>query len=143
MGEDRKCVDLRNALAFASLQQQITLPPLLECLFRAGKDECMRAMENGQADVMAVEAGDMFTAGRWNGLVPIAVEEYGGASVKSSVVVVRKTAQITSLEQLQSKQLCSPGVGSMAGWIIPVNKLLRRSMDFQNAAATAAGECDL
>ncbi|OQV18354.1 Melanotransferrin [Hypsibius exemplaris] len=91
----------------------------------------MLAIERDEADIMTVEAGNMFTAGRWHGLVPIAMEEYSGTSVKNAVVIAQKTAEIKSLQDLQGKRLCSPGAGTMAGWILPISRLLRQSTSFQ------------
>ena len=128
VAEHRKCIDLQQALIFASAQRTIDIDPILRCALREGKYECMLAISGGEADVTAVEAGDLFTAGRWHGLIPIAVEEYGrGNGVKNAVVVAQAGLAVESLQDLSGKRLCSPGVGSMAGWVIPVMRLLRQS----------------
>ena len=134
--EFRKCVDLENAVVHAHFLRTTEIVPLMSCTFHRGKRECMQAISAGNADVMAVEAGDMYASGRWFGLVPIAIEEYRGVSVKEAAIVVRRLANIASIKDLKNKSVCSPGATSLAGWSIPTGRLMQVALRNQHPSVT-------
>lgn len=47
----------------------------------------------------------------------------GGAKFYYSVAVVKKGTllDVNNIRQLRGKKTCFPGVGSLAGWIIPIH----------------------
>lgn len=88
----------------------------------------MLLIDNEMADVTSLDAGELFVGGRYNSLVPILQEMYeadvyGQTGRIYAVAVVRKTSQIRSLRDLRGAKACFGGVGSLAGWIVPVSKV--------------------
>lgn len=59
-----------------------------------------------------------------------------------SVVVIRESLDVKSLADLKGKKACFPGVGQMAGWIIPISVLIEKDIievkDCNNIIKTAA-----
>lgn len=83
----------------------------------------MSLLDDGDATMTTLDAGQVFTGGRFHSLVPIAKEvPESGASVYYSVAVVKKNSlrDLTSLHDLKGKKACFAGVGTMASWVIPL-----------------------
>ncbi|KAL8576233.1 hypothetical protein ACOMHN_006156 [Nucella lapillus] len=98
------------------------LKPELDCLFGGNTTNCMDMIQQGDADLINLDAGDIYMAGRRFGLVPIAAEDYGDMSMKFKVVAVaRKTDKSTTLFNMKGKRACQPGIGRGDGWIVPLN----------------------
>lgn len=57
--------------------------------------------------------------------MPIVREQSGDATTNDAVVIVKKGVGIRRAEDLRDRRVCSPDVGSMAGWILPLEKLLK------------------
>lgn len=59
-----------------------------------------------------------------------------------SVAVIRESLDIKSLADLKGKKACFPGVGQMAGWVIPISVLIDKDIievkDCNNIIKTAA-----
>jgi len=109
------------------------------------KEECMKVMDAaGQEpeprsecglkqcpNVMVVDGGDMFVGGRYHSLVPILRESYeNGRDYYHAVAVIKKgtMADVRTLQDLRSKKACFTGVGSQAGWTIPVYQLMKANV---------------
>ncbi len=80
---------------------------------------------------MTVDAGDVFVGGRYHSLVPILKEVYdrrdggfGTVDYYHSVAVVKKGTmhRLETIRDLNRTKACFPGVGSLAGWTIPVER---------------------
>ncbi|VDK30759.1 unnamed protein product [Dibothriocephalus latus] len=67
--EMEKCQSMRNAFAAQGIK------PDLSCILGSTTIQCMGFIRDGFVDMMSVEAGDLYTAGRYFDLVPI-VNEY-------------------------------------------------------------------
>nr|KAG5687663.1 hypothetical protein BaRGS_027555 [Batillaria attramentaria] len=98
------------------------LKPELDCFYGGNTTTCMEMIQQGDADLINLDAGDVYIAGRRFGLVPIAAEDYGDMSMKFKVVAVaRKTDKYTTLFNMKGKRACQPGIGRGDGWIVPLN----------------------
>ncbi|CAG7721948.1 unnamed protein product [Allacma fusca] len=132
--EQRKCEEIseyvRKNPQFDRNGQLLT-PFYLTCTQSYNKDECMVLIDNDMADVTSLDPGEVFVGGRYNSLVPILQELYDdGESLGQTdrlypVTLVRKGSSISSLTDLKGKKACFGGVGSLAGWLVPVNKLMK------------------
>jgi len=99
------------------------------------RDECLRLVDDpthrANPNVMAVDAGDVFVGGRYHSLVPILREVYsGGEDYYHSVAVVKKgtMANIRTTADLRGVSVCFPGVGSLAGWTMPIHELMKQGV---------------
>lgn len=84
----------------------------------------MTLLDDGGVTMTTLDAGQVFTGGRFHSLVPIAKEvPESGATVYYSVAVVKKNSlrDVSSLHDLRGKKACFAGVGTMAGWVIPLH----------------------
>ncbi|GAB0092188.1 Transferrin [Sergentomyia squamirostris] len=91
------------------------------------KDECIILIDQEKAHITSLDPGEVFQAGRYNSLVPILQETYEGGFKNYYAVAVIKTGTLTdvhALRELRGKKACFAGVGSQAGWTIPIYKLL-------------------
>lgn len=72
---------------------------------------------------MSLDAGEVFSAGRFNSLIPIMQEAYEGGFTEYFAVAVVKSGTLTdvqSIRDLRGKKACFSEVGSQAGWTIPI-----------------------
>ncbi|XP_013106570.2 transferrin 2 [Stomoxys calcitrans] len=117
----------------------------LTCFMAYSADECIHHIDHENAHITTLDAGDVFTAGRYNSLIPLMQEKFeGGFTNYHSVAVVKAGTlpDVTSLRELRKKRACFPWVGSMAGWIVPIYTLQREGgmevVDCNNQVKTAA-----
>nr|ASO45446.1 transferrin [Oplegnathus fasciatus] len=108
----------------------------IECQNAPTVEECLKKIMRKEADAMAVDGGQVYTAGKC-GLVPAMVEQYdatqcGVADAKASsyfaVAVVKKGAGVT-WETLRGKRSCHTGIGRTAGWNIPMGQIHKITQD--------------
>uniref|UniRef100_A0AAQ5X2U6 Serotransferrin n=1 Tax=Amphiprion ocellaris TaxID=80972 RepID=A0AAQ5X2U6_AMPOC len=92
-------------------------------------DECLIKIMRKEADAMAVDGGQVYTAGKC-GLVPAMVEQYDEAKASSyyAVAVVKKSSGLT-WEGLKGKKSCHTGIGRTAGWNIPMGLIYEQTKD--------------
>ncbi|XP_071376891.1 serotransferrin-1-like [Centroberyx affinis] len=101
----------------------------IECQNGDSVEDCLRKILRKEADAIAVDGGQVYTAGKC-GLVPAMVEQYnanlcstsGSASSYYAVAVVKKGSGVT-WENLQGKKSCHTGIGRTAGWNIPMGHI--------------------
>lgn len=114
--EQKKCEDMIMAFKAKDLK------PELDCLLGGSTRECMELIVSGDADLMNVDAGDVYLAGRRYGHVPISSEDYGDMTSSFKVVAAaRKTDSYMTLFNLKFKRSCLPGIGRGDGWVVPLN----------------------
>ncbi|KAJ8410696.1 hypothetical protein AAFF_G00186530 [Aldrovandia affinis] len=109
----------------------------IQCKSGASVDECIRKIMRGDADAMAMDGGEVYSAGGC-GLVPAMVEQYEaekcttgeGAASYYAVAVVRKGSGLT-WSGLTGKKSCHTGFGRTAGWNVPMGII-----------HSTSGECD-
>lgn len=95
----------------------------LECRRASNKDECMAMLDEGKVTLTALDSGEVFVGGRYLSLVPISQEVLeGGFKFYYSVAVVKKGTllDVGSIRDLRGKKACFAGVGTMAGWVLPI-----------------------
>lgn len=95
-------------------------------------EDCMQSMaffqDDGSPNVIVVDAGDVFVGGRYHSLVPILKELYDdGQDSYHSVAVIKKgdMPELSNLRELMGKHACFAGVGTQAGWTLPLYRLIR------------------
>uniref|UniRef100_A0A8B9KUA2 Serotransferrin n=1 Tax=Astyanax mexicanus TaxID=7994 RepID=A0A8B9KUA2_ASTMX len=111
----------------------------VECQNGKTVDECLSKIMRKEADAMAIDGGQVYSAGRC-GLVPAMVEKYTRIctycpwQIKDpsyyAVAVVRADSKVT-WSTLRGKKSCHTGLGRTAGWNVPMGLLHQDS-----------GECD-
>ncbi|KAK9539233.1 hypothetical protein VZT92_004351 [Zoarces viviparus] len=108
----------------------------IECQNAPTVEECLKKIMRKEADAMAVDGGQVYTAGKC-GLIPVMVEQYGtelctdAAATASSyyaVAVVKKSSGLT-WETLKGKRSCHTGIGRTAGWNIPMGQIHKQTGD--------------
>lgn len=95
----------------------------VSCHQAFNEEECIQLLDSDKANIMTLDAGEVFVAGRHNSLIPIMQEAYeGGFNFYYAVAVVKKGSlpDVASLRELKGKKACFSGVGSQAGWTIPI-----------------------
>lgn len=88
--------------------------------------ECIVRIDRELAHMTSLDAGDVFTAGRFNSLVPIMQETFDGGFKNYYAVAVVKAGsmpEVTSLRHLRDRRACFSEVGSQGGWTIPIHTL--------------------
>lgn len=103
----------------------------LKCRRAFDTEECMSWVDRGEASLLGLDAGEVYVAGRYHSLVPILQELYGaGKPYQYSIAVVRKGALPSiqpgyGLSGLRGAKACFPGVGALAGWVMPIHVLMQ------------------
>lgn len=117
----------------------------MSCVLAYSAEECIHHIDQDRAHITTLDAGDLFTGGRYHSLIPILQEKIsGGFTNYYSVAVVKKGTlpNVHSLRDLRNTRACFPWVGSLAGWIIPIYTLLREGgmeiTDCNNQVKTAS-----
>ncbi|XP_036938593.1 transferrin-a isoform X3 [Acanthopagrus latus] len=109
---------------------------IMGCPNAATVDGCLKKIMRGEADAMAVDGGEAYTAGKC-GLVPVMVEQYdqaqcstsgGTASSYYAVAVVKKGSGVT-WDNLKGKRSCHTGIGRTAGWNVPMGLIHKQTSD--------------
>uniref|UniRef100_A0A2P2I4V7 Melanotransferrin-like n=1 Tax=Hirondellea gigas TaxID=1518452 RepID=A0A2P2I4V7_9CRUS len=124
--EQNKCKALSaaisdNFIAFSSTHST------LQCVQRGNHDECMVLLDLDEADIVSLDANEIFLAGRYHSLLPIMKNVYaGGDSEYYSVAVVQRghLTNFRSLADLAGTTACFPSVSSMGGWVVPIARLM-------------------
>uniref|UniRef100_A0A8C4ED94 Serotransferrin n=1 Tax=Dicentrarchus labrax TaxID=13489 RepID=A0A8C4ED94_DICLA len=94
----------------------------VDCQNAPTVEECLKKIMRKEADAMAVDGGQVYTAGKC-GLVPVMVEQYDEeASSYYAVAVVKKNSGVT-WDTLKGKRSCHTGLGRTAGWNIPMGHI--------------------
>uniref|UniRef100_A0A3B4U175 Serotransferrin n=1 Tax=Seriola dumerili TaxID=41447 RepID=A0A3B4U175_SERDU len=99
----------------------------IECQNAPSVEECLKKIMRKEADAMAVDGGQVYTAGKC-GLVPVMVEQYDEASSYYAVAVVKKGSGVT-WDTLKGKRSCHTGIGRTAGWNIPMGHIHKSTND--------------
>ncbi|XP_054160591.1 transferrin-like [Oppia nitens] len=101
------------------------VPGTFSCINARDKYECIRLIDRDEADIVNLDAEDLYLAGRLYGLEPFIVEEFNGNIYKHrSGVLVHRNININSISDLKNKRACLGPYGSDSGWNIPVGLLL-------------------
>nr|ALP46207.1 transferrin [Lutjanus argentiventris] len=108
----------------------------IECQNGNTVEDCLKKIMRKEADAMAVDGGQVYTAGKC-GLVPALVEQYNESQCSSSgapassyyaVAVVKKGSGVT-WSTLKGKRSCHTGIGRTAGWNVPMGRIHSQTND--------------
>ncbi|CAH8852683.1 unnamed protein product [Trichobilharzia szidati] len=116
--EMAKCQRMSSAFSAKRIQ------PDMYCLQANSTIDCMRLIKDGYADMVTLEAGDLYIAGKHFDLVPIIAENYGSGPFYYAVAIVEKVNPGLLISNWRHRRTCHSGVGKAAGWIIPLNTVL-------------------
>uniref|UniRef100_A0A6Q2YGA2 Serotransferrin n=1 Tax=Esox lucius TaxID=8010 RepID=A0A6Q2YGA2_ESOLU len=107
----------------------------IECPNAGSVEECIKKILKKDADAMAVDGGQVYTAGKC-GLVPVMVEQYEGMKCSSTgksssycAVAVAKKSSGLNWNTLKGKRSCHTAKGRTAGWNIPMGLIYNKTKD--------------
>uniref|UniRef100_A0A6Q2X2G3 Serotransferrin n=1 Tax=Esox lucius TaxID=8010 RepID=A0A6Q2X2G3_ESOLU len=112
----------------------------IECPNAGSVEECIKKILKKDADAMAVDGGQVYTAGKC-GLVPVMVEQYEGSialtfsffvhleSSSYCAVAVAKKSSGLNWNTLKGKRSCHTAKGRTAGWNIPMGLIYNKTKD--------------
>ncbi|KAF0305802.1 Melanotransferrin [Amphibalanus amphitrite] len=124
--EEQKCTDFNQTLIKDSYKFGFNAFSV-ECVQGFDSSECMRMVDQDQADMVVLDPGLTFIAGRFHSLVPIMQElYYGDVREYYAVAVVKRDSDIQRLADIRGKKACFSGVGNLAGWVMPIAKLMSK-----------------
>ncbi|KAM4588378.1 saxiphilin-like isoform 2-T2 [Odontesthes bonariensis] len=120
--EQRKCAELGKALR--DVLPQATFAKL-SCIRASSTIDCIDRIKANRADIVTLDAGEVYSAVKQFDLVAVAKEVYSdGGCILSVAVVTNSSLDIRSLRGLRS---CHSGVRWTAGWSLPLGFLLSRN----------------
>ncbi|XP_070815800.1 saxiphilin-like [Chaetodon trifascialis] len=123
--EQRKCAELAKALVAVLPPAAVAAFARLSCIRASSTTDCVDKIRANRADIVTLDAGEVYSAVKQFGLVVIAKEIYSDGGCILSVAVVRNSSlDIRSLQGLRS---CHSGVRWTAGWSLPLGFLLSRN----------------
>jgi len=119
------------------------------------------ALQDGHADIVSLDSGDLFSTSRLWDSVPVLAEDYsavegdeGGTSYHTVVAMnADECTDKTTLASLKGKKACGTGYRKTAGWRMPIGTLLKKKImplvdndclvnnDAESAAAFFEGMC--
>uniref|UniRef100_A0A1E1WVR2 Putative transferrin n=1 Tax=Tityus obscurus TaxID=1221240 RepID=A0A1E1WVR2_TITOB len=116
----------------------------VECVLEASVADCINAVKEGRADLITLDGGDVYRAGRYSNFVPIASELYGEENANYySVAVIATNSEINELEDLRGLRSCHTGMGRTAGWVMPIGFLSDKGLISKQQCDKAAAIADL
>nr|AKZ20815.1 melanotransferrin 2 [Holothuria glaberrima] len=129
--ELRKCEAMKKAFDKAGLT------PSISCFQTQSYADCSRYIKGGYADLVALDGGDIYSAGSEDGLIPILGEDYGAGDASYWAVAVVKRDSNFGINDLEGKKSCHTGIMKTSGWIVPIGLLIK------NGVITVNEDCDV
>uniref|UniRef100_A0A8C9ZHE8 Serotransferrin n=1 Tax=Sander lucioperca TaxID=283035 RepID=A0A8C9ZHE8_SANLU len=123
--EQRKCAELAKALVAVLPPADVAAFARLSCIRASSTTDCVDRIRANRADVVTLDAGEVYSAVKQFGLVAIAKEIYSDGGCILSVAVVRNIS--LDIRYLQGQRSCHSGVRWTAGWSLPLGFLLSRN----------------
>ncbi|XP_047437776.1 saxiphilin-like [Mugil cephalus] len=123
--EQKKCAELAKALVAVLPQADVAAFGRLSCIRAPSTADCVDRIKGNRADIVNVDAGEVYSAVKQFDLVAIAKEIYRDGGCILSVAVVRNDS--LDIRSLQGHRSCHSGVRWTAGWSLPLGFLLSRN----------------
>ncbi|XP_067053784.1 melanotransferrin-like [Acropora muricata] len=125
--EKMKCSDFIKYVKMTAQEANISITA--SCVGGTSYDDCVTKISKGQADLVTLDGGSVFEAGKSKNLVPIVSEKYGKYGVKYyAVAVVKKSNQGLNLNSLKGRKSCHTAARRTAGWRVPIGYMLRNGI---------------
>ncbi|XP_031847327.1 transferrin 1 [Nomia melanderi] len=124
-------LDKCRGLSRAAFTREVR--PKFECVREKDQAACLKALQEGKADLVVLDGGAVLQAIRDVNAQPVAAETYGPGTTKNgerpAVAVVKKSSPISKLADLQGKRSCHSGYkGDFAGWTAPMHVLKQQGL---------------
>ncbi|KAM9409815.1 saxiphilin-like [Pholidichthys leucotaenia] len=123
--EQRKCAELAKALVAVLPPAAVAAFAKLSCIRAFSTADCINRIKANRADIVTLDAGEVYSAVKQFDLVAIAKEIYSDGSCILSVAVVRNSS--LDIRSLKGWRSCHSGVRWTAGWSLPLGFLLSRN----------------
>ncbi|XP_029007708.2 saxiphilin-like [Betta splendens] len=123
--EQRKCAELAKALGAVTHPATLGADTRLSCIRASSTTDCINRIRGKHADLVTLDAGELYTAVKQFGLFAVAKEIYREGGCILSVAVVRNSS--LDIRSLQGHKSCHSGVRWTAGWSLPLGFLLSRN----------------
>uniref|UniRef100_A0A3B4CKA0 Serotransferrin n=1 Tax=Pygocentrus nattereri TaxID=42514 RepID=A0A3B4CKA0_PYGNA len=124
--EQRKCADLAKALVAALPPVVITAFARLSCVRAYSTADCINKIRANKADLVTLDAGEVYSAVKQFGLTAVAKEIYTDGGCILAVAIVRHSSTL-DIRSLQGARSCHSGARWTAGWSLPLGHLLSRN----------------
>ncbi|GAB6025523.1 antigen p97 (melanoma associated) identified by monoclonal antibodies 133.2 and 96.5 [Chamberlinius hualienensis] len=117
--ENAKCNQMK--LAFDST----FIKPRVVCVSGQDSVDCTNRIRSGEVDLLTLDSGDLYNAGKTNEVIPLLYEDYGKADARYWAVAVAKASDPTvTFTNLRGRKSCHTGIPRTAGWKVPVASLI-------------------
>ncbi|XP_040889104.1 saxiphilin [Toxotes jaculatrix] len=120
--EQKKCAELAKALVAVLHSAAFSR---LSCIRASSTTDCIDKIRSNRADIVTLDAGEVYSAVKQFGLVAIAKEIYRDGGCILSVAVVRNSS--LDIRSLRGHRSCHNGARWTAGWSLPLGFLLSRN----------------
>lgn len=123
--EQRKCAELAKALVAVLPPAQVTAFARLSCILASSTTDCIERIRANRADIVTLDAGEVYSAVKQFGLVAVAKEIYNDGGCILSVAVVKNSS--LDARFLKGVRSCHSGARWTSGWNLPLGFLLSRN----------------
>nr|XP_060640846.1 serotransferrin-1-like [Anolis sagrei ordinatus] len=124
--EQRKCSELSRALLSASAPSALSAFTRMSCIRVHNTRDCIDKIRANKADVVSLDAGDVYSAVKVYGLTIAAKESFNPErSCVFSVAVTRKGT--LDIKGLKGSRSCHSGARWTSGWNLPLGFLLAQN----------------
>ncbi|KAJ7999784.1 hypothetical protein DPEC_G00198020 [Dallia pectoralis] len=123
--ELKKCAELAKALVAVLPAAAVASYAKLSCIRAYSTTDCINKIRANHADMVTLDAGEVYTAVKQFDLIAVAKEIYSDGGCILSVAVVRNSS--LDVRSLQSQRSCHTGLRWTAGWSLPLGFLLSRN----------------
>lgn len=117
--ENAKCNQMKLAFDSAFIK------PSVVCVAGQSSVDCVEKLRRGEVDLITLDSGDLYNAGKTNSAIPLLYEDYGKADARYWAVAVAKASDPTvTFTNLKDKNSCHTGIPRTAGWKVPIASLI-------------------
>ncbi|XP_062402147.1 saxiphilin-like isoform X1 [Sardina pilchardus] len=126
--EQRKCAELSKALVAVLPPAAVAAFARLSCVKASSTADCIDKIRANRADLVTLDAGEVYTAVKQFGLVAVAKEIYSDGGCILAVAVVKNSSEGLDMRSLQGRRSCHSGARWTAGWSLPLGHLMSRNL---------------